>query len=147
MKTTLDLEKHLALVRNNILQIILWLSQRGICHDQSKFSDIEIDAYLTIKDRISAVPFGSAEYETIKQEIQYAVDHHYQHNRHHPEHFKNGINDMNIVDLIEMFCDWVAANKRNPQNDVHHSIDVCCDKYKIPDMLKQIFHNSTELLT
>jgi hypothetical protein len=34
-----------------------------------------------------------------------ALKHHYENNRHHPEHFKNNIDDMNLIDLIEMLCD------------------------------------------
>ena len=33
---------------------------------------------------------------------------HYANNRHHPEHFKNGIEDMNLIDIIEMLCDWLS---------------------------------------
>ncbi len=145
--TSIDLENHLQIIRSNILQIIFLLSDRGIKHDQSKFSDIELQSYIKVKDKLSQLPFGSKEYEEVKSSIQPAIDHHYKHNRHHPEHFTNGMYDMNIIDLIEMFCDWVAANKRNPQNDIHNSIDVCTDKYQVPSMLKQILHNSVELFT
>ena len=41
-----------------------------------------------------------------------ALQHHYEDNCHHPEHYRNGIHDMNMVDLIEMLCDWRAAIKR-----------------------------------
>ena len=42
-----------------------------------------------------------------------AIDHHYANNRHHPEHWPNGINDMTLMDLIEMLADWKAATARN----------------------------------
>jgi len=42
-----------------------------------------------------------------------AIEHHYKNNRHHPEHFNNGIDEMNLVDLIELLCDWKAASERN----------------------------------
>lgn len=144
-KTTLDLENHLQLIRANILCVISLLAQRGIEHDKSKFSSIELESYIDVKDKLSEVAFGSVEYDAIKVSIQPAIDHHYIHNRHHPEHFNNGVNDMNIIDLIEMFCDWLAANKRNSQNNPHDSIEICGEKYQIPNMLKQIFHNSVEL--
>lgn len=33
------------------------------------------------------------------------LDHHYQNNDHHPEHFELGINGMNLLQLLEMLAD------------------------------------------
>jgi len=41
-----------------------------------------------------------------------ALEHHYALYRHHPEHFQNGIDDMNLIDLVEMFADWKASSER-----------------------------------
>jgi len=37
---------------------------------------------------------------------------HYAANRHHPEHFTEGIDGMTLTDVVEMFCDWLAAAER-----------------------------------
>jgi hypothetical protein len=37
------------------------------------------------------------------------------HNSHHPEHYGNrGISGMDLFDVVEMMCDWMAAARRNP---------------------------------
>ena len=68
--------------------------------------------------------YESDEYKQVLKEIEEAVQHHYQVNRHHPEHFENGINGMNLIDLIEMVCDWVAASQRVKDGDVYKSLDI-----------------------
>jgi hypothetical protein len=34
-------------------------------------------------------------------------------NSHHPEHFENGVEDMNMIDMLEMLCDWRACCSGN----------------------------------
>jgi hypothetical protein len=54
------------------------------------------------------------EYKGFLKELAPALDdHHYPKNRHHPEHFEDGMNDMNLLDLIEMLADWKAASERH----------------------------------
>lgn len=62
-------------------------------------------------------------------------------NRHHPEHFPNKVNDMNIVDLFEMLCDWFAASL-NSDTTFIQGLDMNCQKYELPEMLQNIFRNT-----
>ena len=74
------------------------------------------------------------------------LDHHYANYRHHPEHFENGVNDMNLVDVMEMFCDWYAASKRHVNGNIYKSIDISCERFQIDDQLKQILINTAHML-
>jgi len=88
------------------------LLERAIVHDDSKFSVEEFDAYARAYPLFQVVPYQSAEYQALLHSIQPAIQHHYQSNRHHPEHFTDGITGMNLLDMIEMVCDWYVASHK-----------------------------------
>jgi hypothetical protein len=71
-----------------------------------------------------------------------ALDHHYKTNRHHPEHFENGIMGMTVIDLCEMLADWKAATLRHDNGDIFKSIDINQIRFGYSDELKQIFINT-----
>ena len=75
------------------------------------------------------------------------LDHHYKNNRHHPEYHKNGIDDMNLIDLVEMFCDWLAATKRHADGDIMKSIKHNKDRFKMNEQLVKIFENTAKEFT
>ena len=53
-----------------------------------------------------------------------ALDIHYANNRHHPEHFPKGIRGMDLLDLLEMICDWKASSERHADGNIFNSIEV-----------------------
>ncbi len=118
--------KHIQLVQHSINILVKHLLDRGEKHDLSKLQDPE---YL----------------DQLKQ-FQSALDHHYANNRHHPEHHFLGIRGMNLVDVVEMFCDWFASSKRQNDGNLHLSIKKGADRFKMSDDLKCIFENTVELL-
>ena len=68
--------------------------------------------------------------------------HHYETNRHHPEHFTNGFKGMNLVDLVEMFCDWVASTSRHKDGDIYNSIQQNKGRFGYSNELEMIFINT-----
>lgn len=117
--------------------IIIELAERALLHDESKYNPIEKEIFT----KISSKEFGSDEYnEIIKGE---AFQHHYKNNRHHPEHFPNGINDMTLIDIIEMLADWVAANKHyGDSKSLEHSLKMTKKRFKYDEQLEKIFSNT-----
>lgn len=75
-----------------------------------------------------------------------ALEHHYANNRHHPEHHKDGIRGMTLVDIVEMFCDWKAASMRHNNGDMLTSIEKNKERFKYSDELEQIFKNTMRIL-
>jgi len=73
-----------------------------------------------------------------------ALKHHYDFNRHHPEHFVNGIKDMTLIDLCEMLSDWKAASLRHNDGDINKSIEINQSRFGYSDELKQIFLNTID---
>ena len=49
---------------------------------------------------------------------------------------------MNLFDLIEMFCDWKAAVKRNKNGNLQKSIDINEERFKMDKFLADIFRNT-----
>ena len=60
--------------------------------------------FINPKYDLRNMKYGDAEYEEHLKILDSSLKHHYSANRHHPEHFKNGIMDMHLIDIIEMFC-------------------------------------------
>ena len=75
------------------------------------------------------------------EKYKHIADKHYSLNRHHPEHHENGINDMSLIDLLEMLCDWCTAAK-----DIDQSIEINAKDYGISSQLRQILKNTACVL-
>ena len=96
----------------NQMQIVLdEIEHRQATHDRSKLSEDEFPTYARVIPKMKGLPFGSPEAKAIVKELGPALQHHYENNRHHPEHFENGIAGMNLLDMIEMVCDWKAVSE------------------------------------
>lgn len=74
-----------------------------------------------------------------------ALQHHYAQYRHHPEHFDNSIDDMNLIDIVEMFCDWKAASERQLDGNLLKSIEKNADRFNIDPQLKHILINTAKV--
>jgi hypothetical protein len=144
--TNFDTLNHIVKVRNYLNRMVAVLLDRGEKHDQSKMEAPELELFVEYTDKLAETTYGSEEYEANKKAMAPAIEHHYAHNRHHPEHHKNGIDDMNLVDLIEMFCDWKAASERHNDGNIRKSIEVNGRRFDMSPQLIRIFENSVDLL-
>lgn len=134
--------KHISCVRDNIWLMVLELLNRAKNHDKSKLESPEREIFGEYADELSKVEYGTDEYKKLLEKVKPAIEHHYAVSTHHPEHFKNGVNDFDLLDLTEMLCDWVAATKRNKNGNIHRSIEVNTEKYSLPPMLVNILNNT-----
>lgn len=120
------------------------LKDRLLHHDDSKLKGDEQKLFEEILDKEDSVAYGTPAYLNLKEKLKPALILHYGANSHHPEHFIDGINGMNIIDLVEMFIDWCAATSRHKDDDIHKSIDYNAKRYDLPDALVNIFHNTAK---
>jgi hypothetical protein len=118
------------------------IDARGLGHDSSKFSPDEWPHFERETPLLKTLVFGSEEYTASLARLKPALDHHYASNRHHPEHFENGVAGMDLVDLMEMFCDWMAASQRTKDGDPIKSIEIGAKRFNMSPMLEQIFKNT-----
>lgn len=142
IETSIEIKKHIYLVSKLIEYFIYEINLRAKQHDMTKFSDEEFDHFCSAT-KLKSIKYNSEEYKEELNKLKPALDHHYENNRHHPEHFKNGINDMNLIDLIEMFADWSAATKKH--DDTHtvlNSIKINEQRFNMSEQLVKIFKNT-----
>ena len=90
--------------------------------------------------------YGSEEYKSYLNGLKPALDRHYFNNRHHPEHFDNGIQGMNLIDILEMICDWKASSERHENGDIYKSIEINQKRFGYSDDLKSILKNTVDFL-
>ena len=122
------------------------LTSRGISHDKTKLESPEVELFTELTPRLAELKYGSEEYKESLAGLKPALDHHYAHSRHHPEHFSKGIADMNLVDIMEMLCDWKAAGERQRDGNLLKSIELNAKRFGYDDQLKQIFINTAKML-
>lgn len=139
--STQDTLDHIEKVRARIFQVNAELVMRGAIHDQSKLQSPEKEAHDRVNPRLRSAEFGSDAYKAALADMGEAVQHHYSHNRHHPEYHPDGINGMNLVDAIEMLCDWKAATERSG-GDLAKSIEINAQRFGIGKQLKTMLLNT-----
>lgn len=139
-------QKHINRVRALLDYVADELEARRRTHDQSKLQEPELSAFAEVNDKLSSLTYGSDAYEAALEELDEALAHHYAENRHHPEHFEEGLEGMHLVDVVEMFVDWKAASERHDDGDLHASIEHNAERFGYGEPLKSILHNTADWL-
>lgn len=137
-----DTLNHIWQVRKAIFKIIIMLIKRAFFHDKTKLQKQEKPGFDIYTPKLAGCTYGSPEYNNFLKELKPYLDHHYAKNRHHPEHFLYGIKHMNLVDLVEMLCDWHAATKRHHNGSLLKSIILNQKRFGYSNDLKYIFENT-----
>lgn len=144
--TNFETMEHINSVRYFMSKIIKELVDRMNEHDQSKLESPEVEMFAQYTDKLSGSTYGSKEYNEFLSDLKPALDHHYANNRHHPEHFKDGVNEMNLIDLLEMVADWQASVLRNSNGDVRKSIEINKERFGLSDQLVKILNNTVDFI-
>jgi hypothetical protein len=132
---------HIHQVRDNIDVFVAEMLRRGRVHDASKFSDVEKPRLDEVLPLLQGVAYGSPAWEEVINRAAPALAHHFRHNSHHPEHHGNaGIAGMDLFDVVEMVCDWMAAARRNPADGVKVAYNVA--KFGIEPQMAAIIENT-----
>jgi hypothetical protein len=139
-----DTMNHIKQVRLLMKFLINKLEDRAIDHDASKLQSPEIEIFTEYTPKLKTSTYGSKEYKQFLKEMKVALDHHYANNSHHPEYYENGINGMDLLDVIEMVCDWMAATMRHDDGDIMKSIEINKERFGISDQLVGIIRNTVE---
>jgi len=138
--------EHMRLVSVILSKVICELLHRDEIHDAGKLQPEEKDIFDKFTPKLKDSTYGSDEYKGFLKAMKPALDHHYATNRHHPEFFDGGIKDMNLVDLIEMLCDWLAATQRHDDGDLMKSIEINQNRFGYGDEMKAVFENTARWL-
>jgi len=144
-ESKLETIAHIELVRKYIKVVVDKLIQRGINHDKTKLESPEAEGFAKVNERLKTLTYGTPEYDENLKELQTTLDHHYAKNKHHPEHYKNGINDMTLIDILEMMADWKASTYRQHDGNLLQSLDKNAKRYNISPQLLKILKNTAVL--
>jgi len=139
----IDTIKHKIRIKQLIELFVQKLEHCSLIHDNSKLSEEE-KPYFDNATKLRDLTYGSPEYKEALKNLKPALDHHYKNNSHHPEHFLNGINNMDLFDVVEMFFDWKAASERHGDGDIYKSIQYNHKRYQMSNQLTSIFENTAK---
>lgn len=122
--------QHTAHLRALMGRIAALIVERGAVHDLSKLNTDEFEGFARINRVAREQKFGSPEYEAAMERERPTIDLHFSRNRHHPErprligeaaererglpddatyHYAVAAASMEWLDIVEMVCDWRAA--------------------------------------
>jgi hypothetical protein len=138
-------------IRAHIQRVQKWLSHfsrqlyiRGSNHDASKLQSPEIEGWSQM-DLEPRYPYGSPEYEDKKRRYEWLFHAHYSRNRHHPEYFDihdNKTFEMDLLDLIELLCDWNGYRDSIRYTEASALVDQQCKRYGFSDELHDLLLNT-----
>ncbi len=140
--STKDTRTHIAHVKSFLDSMLAELWARGNWHDESKLDEPEKSAFDEYTPLLEQTTYGSERYKFLLEQLGPALKHHYEENSHHPEHYENGIDDMSLLDILEMLCDWKAATLRHADGDIMKSIEMNEKRFGLSPQLRRIFENT-----
>lgn len=141
-----DTQLHIKRVAQLLSQAAQEILRRVNVHDDSKILSPEKEFFDEFTPKLAGSTYGSDEYKDFLQKLKVGLDHHYKNNSHHPEHYANGINGMDLFDIIEMFFDWKAAGERHNDGNIYKSIEINKKRFAMSDQLAEIFTNTAKKL-
>jgi hypothetical protein len=140
-KDTLEHIKRVSIFLNKMVLELMCRMQR---HDASKMRSPEKEIFDIYTPKLKGSTYGSDEYKVFLKEMQSALNNHYEFNHHHPEHYQEGIEDMDLIDIVEMLCDWKAATERHADGNIDKSILLNKDRFGISEQLVRILQNTVK---
>lgn len=142
-----DTKKHINRVAHYLHLCKKEIVKKAKQHDYDKLHNkVEKKLFDEYTPKLKNCTYGSDEYKNFLEGLKEGLNIHYANNRHHPEHFENGIQGMNLLDLLEMICDWKAASERHNNGDIYKSIEINQERFGYSDELKIIFINTIDFL-
>lgn len=139
-----DTYEHIEQVRGLLLGVAAELTERAHRHDRSKLESPEVETFNEYTPKLRNSTYGSEEYKGFLEGMGEGLAHHYAVNDHHPEHFGQGIDEMDLIQLIEMLCDWLAATRRHADGDIHGSITKNRERFGYGADIERLLRNTVK---
>jgi hypothetical protein len=148
MDSTAETQEHISKVQARLQEMISALTVRAARHDASKFQEPEKSTLDAKAGALSTLRYGTPEYAAAMSavDMQPFLEHHYAHNDHHPQHYKNGVDGMSLLSILEMLADWKAAGERVKEGSIMQSLEVNRDRFGLSDQLYAILVNTVREL-
>jgi len=140
--STSDTLLHIKRVNELLIRFSKDLMYRAICHDSSKLMSPEKSLFDEFTPKLKGCTYGSDEYNGHLSSLKSALDNHYKRNSHHPEHYDNGVDGMDLLDIVEMFMDWKASGERHADGNIIKSIEYNKNRFRLSEQVVSIFKNT-----
>lgn len=135
-----QLIKHIRSVRFKMGLLANLIRKRSRSHDSFKFKE-DILTVLSNYNLQLSIAIDEDEILNLEKKIELINT----RNAKHPAFHKNGINNMTLVDIIEMFSDWlIIAEEKNL--DTVEFLEDNCKQFKISSQVLNIFINTLPLI-
>jgi hypothetical protein len=134
--------KHIKRVAQLLTEAATELIRRANIHDNSKLENPEKELFDEYTGKLAGCTYGSEQYDEFRKALSVALQHHYKNNSHHPEHYENGVDGMDLFDLIEMFFDWKAAGERHNNGNIFKSLEINRARFKLSEQTESILINT-----
>jgi len=151
-----ETRKHIIMVCKYVNMFAAEMLKRAYAHDASKLEEPEKAIFDKYTPLLAGVSFGSEEYKSHIKEMKVAIEHHHSKNKHHPEYndingysfqtLNDPIRAMDLFDIVEMVCDWLAASKRHTDGSIGKSVAICAEKYHMDEQLVAVIRNTLQIL-
>lgn len=105
MATNAETWNHIDLVMRLLAGMQMELMKRQFTHDRSKLLPPEVSTFTEYTPKLAGSTYGSDEYKQFLADMKPALDHHYAHNRHHPEFFYSRPENQEPLELMR----WVQG--------------------------------------
>ena len=133
--------EHINQVKSKMQFLASVFATRGTSHDSSKLIEPEYSGWLAM-DQEPRYPYGSEKYYDKINRYKEVLEHHYSLNSHHPEHFENPSTQMDLVDLIEMLCDWFSYSNNISWLEGYNTINSQCARFGLNDTIRYLLLNT-----
>ena len=149
--STIDTKLHISRVQMLMSEMVQRVKIRAWNHDKSKLESPEKEVFDEYTPKLKGSTYGSDEYKEFLKGMSVALNHHYEKNRHHPEHFDqeadarflpSPVSCMTLIDILEMLCDWKAATERHKNGDIQKSLEINKTRFQIDYQLQHILENT-----
>lgn len=134
---------HIHHVQLFLMRIIEEIHVRMFNHDLSKLSRPEVKTFTEYANQLSELEEGTFAYKRVLKAMNEALNMHYANNRHHPEHHKNGVDDMSLIDLIEMVCDWKAVSLSGEMS-MEQFLEDAKERFGLSEQTYNVLYNTIE---
>lgn len=142
-----DTTKHIKRVGFYLKKCHAEIAKKARQHDYDKIHNkTEKKLFDEYTPKLKNCTYGGEVYKNYLKGLREGLNIHYANNRHHPEHFENGVQGMNLLDLVEMICDWKAASERHADGDIYRSLEINQERFGYSDELKSILKNTVDFI-
>jgi hypothetical protein len=144
--STKETKDHIRRVHDLLFSAGYDLQKRGRNHDASKLEEPEKSLFDAEAGTIDTLEYGTPEYKASCDRLKPALEHHYANNSHHPQYYEDGVNGMNLFDIVEMFFDWKASGERTKGGNIYKSIDINAERHGVSKQMRKILINTANYL-